>query len=209
MMRFLVALLVCVVFYVYEYRSQLAFGQEGFDEAAHLTVGVTRKLFQNKNSAGQELPANQTGTLTAQLFDDLSGSEPIWQEVHNNFTSPADDVRKALVLGKTTNGFNDMSGVPIPFNKSPYLLLTFQVGNDEYVSARMAIAIAGYSHQAGAAYGAVGDLLKKIEDYERRIKNLEDANTQILKKVYRRVFGEEPPSTTVPASIIPTGSDIR
>lgn len=196
-MRSVIALISCVLCSVcvlhIASRNQVATGQEGFNNKARLTIGVTRKLFKNK-STGAELPqGGQTGTLTAQLFDDAGGAIPIWTEVHAAFTPPADDVRMALTLGGV-NPFKKDDNQPIPFNDSPFILLTLQLGSEEYVTPRMAIAIAGYSHQAGAAYEAVGSLLGKLNDYEKRIKVLEYSNTEILKKVYREIYDEDPPA---------------
>jgi hypothetical protein len=164
---------------------------DGFNGKNILTLAISGNMFRDK--AGNVLtPASgENGMLTAQLFDGLGGGNPIWTETQEAFSFRLNDGKTVVTLGEITPF--KVNGEAIPFNNSPIILLTYQLNGKDYTAPRFAIAITGYSHQAGSAFEATGELKTKINDYEMRIKTLEKTNNEIVNKMYRELYGSDPP----------------
>ncbi|WP_339734882.1 hypothetical protein [uncultured Gimesia sp.] len=144
-------------------------------EERHLTVSVSGEMLKTD---GATIPAGSKGKLIAQLFDAPGGGDPIWTEVtHDEIRFPANNSHAiVLILGKKTELINPATNVPIKLKDTKWLLLTLQVEDKTYTTPRLALNVAGYAHQATEAYKAAadGELKKIINNYEMRIKKLED-----------------------------------
>ena len=144
--------------------------EDSSSDERHLTIAVSSSLFTLKDST-EQLSAGSNGKLTAQLFSDSGGGQPIWTEVtFESVTFPADKTTAiVLVLG------NKESLNAIEMADLHWLLLTFESGGKTYSSPRLSLSRVGFAHEAEFAKKPRGLLKATVDDYELRIKALEDA----------------------------------